>query len=443
MGTFDSVITWLEDIFKPLKDLYDRDSGAFFLGAILVILVLLIIVIILARRAEYSEDKPSKKVKYEDIDWTFHDESKETPAAEPVQRIEVKPEPVKKPEPEKYGVGELDVDKKLFGQGGLSPEVAEALINSIRRQTEGLNVPDWMAKQTLSIDDLESIDAQAWLEEQLQKKEVKIRDMAVERATVARIASILEKVERCDQFHEAEKQKACDEAVAKAMVERKEVPTEETVPEPSSEPEIQEPEPYASDTLSKILKEAEDIREENEIETLLNHIENGTAYKEPEDTEVPQWDIAATLAKLEAENSENDRILRELERESYDGNKVSEINDIINQIQGHESHSSDTGVSPSEDIDQTSIDRVPEEAEPVHVSEPAPEPVWEIPAEEPERPEPAVIAEKIAGEDPDRIEPSFFGTLKRPIKRFGVNNRDTNRSGKKFTEEELIKQIRD
>ena len=29
------------------------------------------------------------------------------------------------------------------------------------------------------------------------------------------------------------------------------------------------------------------------------------------------------------------------------------------------------------------------------------------------------------------------------IRRFGPNNRDTNRSGRKFTEEELMKQIRD
>ena len=415
MGAFDSVITWLEEVFKPLKDLYDKDSGAFFLGAILIILVLLIIVIILARRAENSEDKPSKKVKYEDIDWSFHDENKEAAKAEPAQRIESKPEPVKEPEPEKYGVGERDVDKKLFGQGGLSPEIAEALLNSIRRQTEGLNVPDWMAKQTLSIDDLESVDAQAWLEEQLQKKEVKIRDMAVERATVARIASILEKVERCDQFHEAEKQKACDEAVAKALEDNeKGVIAETPEPEAAAETETPETESYASDTLSKILKEAEDIREENEIDTLLNHIENGTAYEEEEDNEPPQWDIASTLARLEAENSENDRLLRELEEETYGAeDKASEIDELINEIQGN-------GRSSVEE-------------------EPAAEPV----KPEPEKPEPAVIAEKIAESDPDRIEPSFFGTMRRPVKRFGVNNRDTNRSGKKFTEEELIKQIRD
>ena len=70
MNIFDSFVTWLENLFKPLIKLYHEDSTTFFVGAILVILVLLIVVIWIARRAE-SDDKPSKKIKYEDIDWSM------------------------------------------------------------------------------------------------------------------------------------------------------------------------------------------------------------------------------------------------------------------------------------------------------------------------------------------------------------------------------------
>ena len=40
------------------------------------------------------------------------------------------------------------------------------------------------------------------------------------------------------------------------------------------------------------------------------------------------------------------------------------------------------------------------------------------------------------------IEPEV-PTERRRVRRFGLGNRDTNRSGRKFTEEELMEQIRD
>ena len=69
MNIFDSFVTWLENLFKPLIKLYHEDSTTFFVGAIFAVLILLIIVIFLARRAE-DDDRPSKKIKYDDIDWS-------------------------------------------------------------------------------------------------------------------------------------------------------------------------------------------------------------------------------------------------------------------------------------------------------------------------------------------------------------------------------------
>ena len=89
MGIFDSFVTWLKDVFKPLIDLYNEDSTTFFVGAIFVVLILLIIVIVLARRAEDDEKKSSKKIKYEDIDWSVPGEEP-TPARTEAAAIAVK-----------------------------------------------------------------------------------------------------------------------------------------------------------------------------------------------------------------------------------------------------------------------------------------------------------------------------------------------------------------
>lgn len=418
MGVFDSVISWLEDLFKPLKELYDKDSNAFFLGAILVILILLIVVIVLARRAENSEDKPAKKVKYEDIDWSFHDDAKtEEPRAES-RAYQQAAAPVREAAPEQYGIKDVDVNKNTFGHEGISPEVVEVLLNSIRRQNAALDVPSWMAKETLNFDDIESIDAQEWLEQQLKEKEAKAHDVQVQKATIERIAKILERVEACDQFHEAEMKKACDEAVSRALDDL-EANYEAAEPESKASEDLAATKSYETDTLSKILKEAEDIREQEEADNLLDHIENGTAYEEEDDNEPPQWDIAATLARLEAENAENDKLLRELEGTYYDGTEEPVLKDIQFEKPG------EIALEESPVVNEPVVERI------------------EVPSREQDNKESILSRVQSQADDPDRIEPSFFGNLKRPARRYGANNRDTNRAGRTFTEEELIKQIRD
>ena len=91
MDIFDSFVKWLEGLFKPLINLYHEDSTTFFVGAIFAVLILLIIVIFLARRAE-DDDMPSKKIKYDDIDWSTEDDNAKTETAAKTESA-VKAEP--------------------------------------------------------------------------------------------------------------------------------------------------------------------------------------------------------------------------------------------------------------------------------------------------------------------------------------------------------------
>lgn len=452
MDIFDSFVTWLKDVFKPLIDLYNEDSTTFFVGAIFVVLLLLIIVIFLARRAEDDEKKPSKKIKYEDIDWSVPGENTAVQnSAEDKPEEAVRTEvPHTKPADaynaalsKGYGVGEVDVDKNTFGHEGLPPEVAEALMKSIRVNTSDISVPKWMTKQTLSLDDVELQDAQEWVEQQLREKETRAHDRQVEKATVERIAEILEKIDLCDKAKEdykkrqAELEKTNPPAEGEkidldviAPLEQDERPEPETKPVMASVPEAPEaiepeaaelyevPESpaeetieeineaqaqglHSSDTLAKIMREAEEIRAEG-------------YGGEPEETgpgdssdDEPEWGVAATLARLEAMQSDNENLLKEIEADAAlpadFGERKAEKDISVFEPSGE----SDV---PLKHIGSESVE---EET---------------VPAE---------------NEAAYRLEPQMRLSRKGTHIRFGLKNRDTNRSGRKFTEEELMKQIRD
>ena len=410
MNIFDSFVTWLENLFKPLIKLYHEDSTTFFVGAILVILVLLIIVIWIARRAE-SDDKPSKKIKYEDIDWSMDgDRAKaeipqKTETAAKVESVSaIKDEQAGK----SYGIGEVDVDKNTFGHEGLPPEITEALMKSVRPRAEDFSVPMWMTKRTLSLDDIDMVDAQEWVEEQLKAEEVKAHDRQVEKATVERIAEILEKIDLCDKAKEDYKKRAAQLSETESSAEKEKIDLDEIAPlepekgsvaEPKTEEAIQ-PEPEAvpdkqaesadleTGTLAKILKEAEEIKAEND-----------SGEGEP-DAVGSGWGVAETLARLEAMQAENDSLLKEIEEDGEyfeDKVKVSNFDDFEPQ----------TDNSEKPIISSLEEELMDSEVPHSGVIEP------EVPTE------------------------------RRRVRRFGLGNRDTNRSGRKFTEEELMEQIRD
>ena len=74
MEILESFTNWIQKVAQPVIDLYNKDSSMFFIGAIIVILILLIIIIALARRKDDGEGRPSKKIKYQDIDWSMDGE---------------------------------------------------------------------------------------------------------------------------------------------------------------------------------------------------------------------------------------------------------------------------------------------------------------------------------------------------------------------------------
>lgn len=446
MDIFDSFVTWLKDLFKPLIELYNEDSTAFFVGAIILVLILLIIVIVLARRAEGDDKKPSKKIKYEDIDWSVPGEGNSGERASASERLTASERAPSGKVPDVYdaavnksfGVGDVDLDRNTFGHEGLPPEVTEALMKSIRTDKKDIAVPMWMTKQTLSIDDIELQDAQEWVEQQLREKEAQAHDRQVERATVERIAEILEKIDLCDKAKEDYKKRQAELEKSKPAEESEKIDLDEIAPlEPLSVPEKEqadEPGPAAvtdqtydneeytepvtgqepdeeplleTGTLAKILREAEEIKAEGYGgEAVMNGVDL-------DDEDEPQWGVAATLAKLEAMQSENDALLKELEEDAS-----------LPEDFGEKKNGPDLEVFEDKATEAVSVNAEQE----LSVSEPE-------------------VVGSIDDTDDGRLSAAeerrglFSG--KRFGRRYGANNRDTNRSGKKFTEEELMKQIRD
>ncbi len=395
MRLLNSFKEWLQNIFGFMKDLYDKDGNTFFIAAIFIILILLILVIVLARRAENSEDKPKKKIKYDDIDFSFHDGDE--PAKHDVKKAEEPETPKEEPKTE-YGIKAGDDRNVYSGKEGLSPEIAEALMKAALKSTDGFDVPNWMSKQTLSLDEMEAIDAQEWVDQQLVEKEAKEHDRNVERATVEKIAAILEKLEleEEDLLKEPGEKAAETPEVKEKTVEKepepiKVVPEVVPEPEPAVEPEPKkEPEqvPYETGTLAKILKEAEELKAEESAEASEEEVKD------------PSWNIAETIARLDAMERENDEMARQLDGSLRDLEEGSAVG-----------------------LDEQEISEL-RKAEPVFKA-----------------PEISITDED--ERDFVKFDRSLLLNGEYNVRRFGPNNRDTNRQGRKFTEEELMETIRD
>ena len=544
MRLFESFADWLGGIFGSIKELYNSESDLFFISAIIVIVILLLLVVSLSKKAGDKEAKHDKKVDYDDIDWSFHDEEEEVerPAYKPEAR---KPAATRPSRESEYGIRAEDERNTVRGVEGLSPEIAEALLRSVIRSSGSFEVPNWMAKQTLSLEDIETINAQEWLEEQLREEEAAAHDKAVERATVEKIATILANLEKneADIFKDpeempepvkAEPVKAEPEPVAQPepvvqpepVAQPVEVPIEQPIEEaPEESAKNLQPEPtrvsYDTGTLEKILKEAEELKEEateeeNEIESIIRRIQAG----EDEDLmyidedEPHDWDIAGTLAKLEKMQAENERLAAELDGGDIlaDGighgplgnQKAIESPDYHAEPVAPEVPKAQAAPTVREISNEEKLNAIRADLNSIlsrsnikrpEVSEErkAPEPVLErvapavteervAPAFTEEKPEPSFIDTKAmhdflrGGFDPDagleseipeaaelrrdrrairedlyeegesdlgRINTDMFGRRGVKVIRFSKDNRDTNRHGRKFTEEELQRQIRD
>jgi len=162
-------------------------------------------------------------------------------------------------------------------------------------------------------------------------------------------------------------------------------------PEPAVEPEPKkEPEqvPYETGTLAKILKEAEELKAEESAEASEEEVKD------------PGWNIAETLARLDAMERENDEMARQLDGSLRDLEEGSAVG-----------------------LDEQEISEL-------------------------RKAEPVLKAPEISITDEDerdfvKFDRSLLLNGEYNVRRFGPNNRDTNRQGRKFTEEELMETIRD
>ena len=511
MGLLESFINWIKKIAEPVIDLYNKDSNMFFIGAIILILILLIIVIVLARRAEESDDRPKKKIRYEDIDWSVDgegdSEEAETAHAAKGRRAAKKAEEEEKEAP----VEKTSVKEETPAQEPV-PEKLPGLTPKEEAQLGAFDVPMWMTKHTISIDQANSMAAQEWIDQQLASRRsisqkiiyeterhaeemgklaLEIPDEklvcivahdgeVVNEPETRRAPDIAEENVFVVSGKEFDKYAEPEPVVTKHEPEAPEPEPAVIEPEPASiepepvvtepEPAVAEPEPvviepkkevpdlkverltadqitkeFESGTLAKILREAEELRaskmngadsgSSEEAETASPVI---TAPDEPEvdgilgidtgggDDEVPSWDIRETLKRLEAMQNENESLAK------------------------------DIGISEHDEEPEEPEPQITEKTEPQIPDEPTVPEILLRPNnfmpgdEELESNLKKEYEQMLRGEDAVASAAPSTGGLNDSIdihtarvRRFGPNNRDTNRSGRKFTEEELIRQIRD
>ncbi len=135
MNIFSSFTDWLSGIGSFFQSLYESNPDAFMIAVLAVIVILIIIIIALAKAKGRAEG--NKAIKYEDIDFSTEAERK---------AMETAPKEAEKP-----------VSKGL-------PVVTE---EDLRPKYGAFDVPNWMTKQTVSIDEANLIDADQWVGEQL------------------------------------------------------------------------------------------------------------------------------------------------------------------------------------------------------------------------------------------------------------------------------------
>ncbi len=448
---------------QPIIDLYHKDTDTFFIGAIVLVLLLLIIIIVLARKAEESDDRPKKKIRYDDIDWSMDgDEPKES--KEQLQEVEssrrrnhtkavAEPEPLPEPEPEQEPEPE--------------DEPEETLPEEVKEELDAFAVPMWMTKHTISLDEANA-DAQKWIEEELDRRISVTRRLMSETERHAeqieklaleipkeRVVCIVTKddgQETPDKGGSSEPEQEYPkvwEIEAEPAVQSKpesapepEIQTE-PVPEPAPEPVVIEtikPEPvheepvvkssdvdtktFESGTLNKIIKEAEELKaqqgEEPEEESGPSTVEEILKAAGDREEGSPGRNIQETLRRLESMQTDNDSLAKDIGLYEEPAETVSAIKEqTAAPVETSRAGYLRPGTLAPEN--QELQDSLRMEYEQMLRGEEA---------------VPSVGSNVVDTSDTVNVRPGR-------IRRFGLNNRDTNRSGRVFTEEELIKQIRD
>lgn len=136
LNIFSSFADWLAGIGSFFQSLYESNPDAFMIAVVAIILILIIIIIALAKAKSRAEGK--KAIKYEDIDFSTDADRKDASVAAPVNT-----QPVSR---------------------GLPEPVTE---EELRPKYGAFDVPNWMTKQTMSIDEANMIDADQWVDQQL------------------------------------------------------------------------------------------------------------------------------------------------------------------------------------------------------------------------------------------------------------------------------------
>ena len=506
MDLLESFINWIKKVAEPVIDLYNKDSNMFFIGAIVLILILLIIVIVLARRAEDSNDRPKKRIRYEDIDWSVdgegNGEAAETADAVKGRRAARRAEE----ETKRTEEAEATVKEETHAEAVLTKEPSGQKADEEVR-LGAFDVPLWMTKHTISIDQANSMEAQEWIDQQLAARRTvsqkliheterhaeEIGKLALEipdEKLVCIVTHDKEEVEEpvsrraphiidentfvvsdreFDKYAEQEKpeqvikEPAAEPEIKEGPAVKEEPETTEAPSDTASDMQLGEARPvngkisadyineaFESGTLAKIIREAEELKSSEEgAELSGKDIDTGTdttaeiEATEPQvdgilglDTDndpdgVPSWDIRETLKKLETMQSENESMARDIGISEY--TEPAE-EPAIDRVEDKEPETDKTDIQEGPSVPDILL-----------------RPNNYLPGdEEMESSLKQEYEQMLKGEDEMQAAASSSGDLNDSIelhtgriRRFGPNNRDTNRSGRKFTEEELIRQIRD
>ncbi len=135
MNIFNSFADWIGSIGSFIQSLYESNPNAFMTAVFAVILILIVIIVALARAKRRAEGH--RAIKYEDIDFSTEAERKAASAS--------------------------SESPKTISRGLPEPATEEEL----RPKYGAFDVPTWMTKQTMSLDEADMMDAEQWIGEQL------------------------------------------------------------------------------------------------------------------------------------------------------------------------------------------------------------------------------------------------------------------------------------
>ena len=170
MEFINKFIDWIKDVAQPLTDLYEKDSDAFFIGAIAVIAILLVVVCILARRSGSSEGKPKRKIKYDEIDWSIDGDAYEE--TEPVSKAASGSSPHIGAHDTADYRRSMGAEEPAAGRDDPLPEERRHPAHEkrfVENVPEDFGVPDWMSKHTISLDAVNDPFSKEWIDEELHR----------------------------------------------------------------------------------------------------------------------------------------------------------------------------------------------------------------------------------------------------------------------------------